>query len=152
MLLVPVCIVLSHFLPLQPHTSMRTDRYIMLCLCVCVRVGSRLRIHRRPASQPATSPCPRPFPNLSAPSPSSFLPPWKQQLCSTTTPSSPAAKQPGAFFFFSSLPRRPRTEPRGAAMVQRGLSLSLRRAQGWYCSCQTSVCLKLVSAGSGQPA
>lgn len=89
--------------PSGRHTDMQTDRYIMLCLCVCVRVGSRLRSHRRPASHvPLPSSLPRSLCPLSLlPSPSS--PPQKQQLRSTLTPSSPAASSPQLFF----LPRRP---------------------------------------------
>lgn len=53
MLLVPVCIVLSHSLPLQPHTNMQTDRYIMLCFV-------RVRACRLQAADSQTPSQPRP--------------------------------------------------------------------------------------------
>lgn len=149
MLLVPVCIVLSHSLPLQPHTNMQTDRYIMLCF-VCVRA---CRLQAADSQTPS-----QPRPPALVPSQISQPPlPPPSSLCGSSNSVArrlPARRQRSSpellFLFF--LPRWPRTELRGAAMVQRGLSPSLRRAQRWYCSCQTSVCLKLVSAGSGQPA
>lgn len=132
--------------PPAAHGACKTDRCIMLCLCVCVRVGSRLQIHRR-ASQPRPS-CPGLFPNLSAPSPSSLLLPSPSVGAAHSVACRLSARRQRAagrvFFVCFFLPRRPRTELRAAAAVQSGLSPSLRRAQGWYCSCQTSVCLKLV--------
>lgn len=82
----------------RTQTCKQTDTLCCVCVCACVSApGCGFT-----DAQPATSPCPRPFPNLSAPSPFSLLPLLKQLLLSTSTPSSPAAS---SLELFS--PRRP---------------------------------------------
>lgn len=136
--------------PAPPAAHKHANRQIHYAVFVCVRACRLQAADSQTPSQPrppALVPSQISQPPL--PPPSSLR--GSSNSVARRLPARRQRSSPELLFFFF-LPRWPRTELRGAAMVQRGLSLSLRRAQRWYCSCKTSVCLKLVSAGSGQPA